>query len=326
MVDGDTESLGKEQSMATAQSQGSTSRGSDAAPEEQNGAKPDSPGLLGRVINWRAEQAKTPTDPDERFLGIALPVWDALSKYYFRVETTGWERVPDRTSLLIGIHSGGTLTMDAWTLVHAWQRHFDTQRILHGTAHDVLLTLPGLGDYFRASGVISASRASVGQALAEGRDVVVWPGGEKDAMRSWRRRDQVELGGRKGFVRQAIRSGVPILPVATIGGHDTVFVLSEGKWLANALDRFTGLKKTLRGANLPVIAGFPFPLAIEALPAHLPLPAKIRTEFLDPIEVDDDPDRENDEEYVQSIYDEVHASIQAGVDRLATKRRFPVFG
>jgi 1-acyl-sn-glycerol-3-phosphate acyltransferase len=309
--------------MATAQNSTERSAANGSGQKETPGG---SPGLITRVINWRTDQAKTPSDPDERFLGIALPLWDAVSKYYFRVETTGWERVPDRTSLLIGVHSGGTLTMDAWTLVHAWQRHFDNQRILHGTAHDVLLTLPGLGDYFRASGVISASRESVGQALAEGRDVVVWPGGEKDAMRSWRRRDVAELGGRKGFVRQAIRSGVPILPVATLGGHDTVFVLSEGQWLANALDRFTGLKKTLRGANLPVIAGFPFPLAIEALPAHLPLPAKIRTEFLDPIEVDDDPERVNDAEYVQDIYDEVHASIQAGVDRLAKKRRFPVFG
>ena len=46
-----------------------------------------------------------------------------------------------------------------------------------------------------------------------------------------------------GFVRTAIRSGVPIVPVATVGGHDTVFVLSEGRWLANGLDRVSGLKK-----------------------------------------------------------------------------------
>ncbi|MDQ1673501.1 MAG: hypothetical protein QOC98_2063 [Frankiaceae bacterium] len=296
-------------------------------PQQSAGASgPDRDGVIGRVMEWRTEAAKTPTDPDERFLGLTLPVWDVLSKVYFRVETDGWEKVPDRTSLLIGVHSGGTLTMDAWTLVHAWQRHFGTERVLHGTAHDVLLTLPGLGDYFRASGVISASRESVGRALGEGRDVIVWPGGEKDAMRSWRRRDEAELGGRKGFVRQAIRSGVPILPVATVGGHDTVFILSEGKWLANALDRFTGLKKTLRAANLPIVAGLPFPLALEVLPAHIPLPAKIRTEFLDPIEVDDDPERVNDEAYVQGIYDEVRGAIQAGMTRLAKKRRFPVFG
>jgi 1-acyl-sn-glycerol-3-phosphate acyltransferase len=174
-------------------------------------------------------------------------------------------------------------------------------------------------------GVISATRKSVTDALAKGDDVIVWPGGDKDAMRSWRRRDQAELGGRTGFIRQAMRSGVPIVPVASVGGHDTVFVLSEGQWLLNALDRFTGLKKTFRGANLPIVAGLPFPLAIEAVPAHIPLPAKIRTEFLDPIEVDHDPERLNDQKYVQSIYNEVQSSIQAGMDRLAAKRRFPVF-
>lgn len=243
-------------------------------------------------------------------------------------ETHGWDRIPARNCLLIGVHSGGTLTMDAWTLVAAWLRHYGPERVLHGTAHDLLLTLPGLGDYFRAAGVVAASRGSVGAALAKGDDVIVWPGGEKDAMRSWRKRDTAVLGGRTGFVRQAIRSGVPIVPVATVGGHDTVFVLSEGKWLADAVDKVTGLglKKKLRGVHLPIIAGFPFPLAVEVLPVHLPLPAKIRIEFLDPIEVDHDPKRSTDQEYVQRVYDEVHAAIQAGMKRLAAQRRFPVFG
>jgi 1-acyl-sn-glycerol-3-phosphate acyltransferase len=141
-------------------------------------------------------------------------------------------------------------------------------------------------------------------------------------MRNWRDRDKAVLAGRKGFVRQAIRSGVPIVPVATVGGHDTVFVLSEGRFLA----RWTGLGKRLRGATMPIIAGFPLPLAIEILPAHLPLPAKIRTEFLDPIPVDSDPDRVDDTEYVDAIYDEVESAIQAGMDRLAKRRSFPVLG
>jgi 1-acyl-sn-glycerol-3-phosphate acyltransferase len=216
--------------------------------------------------------------------------------------------------------------MDAWTQVFAWWTHFEGRRLLHGTAHDVLMATPGLGDHFRAVGVIAANRKSVTEALAQGDDVVVWPGGEVDSMRSWRKRDVATLAGRTGFVKQAIRSGVPILPVATVGGHDTVFVVSEGKWLANALDKVTGLKKTLRGANLPIVAGFPFPLAVEVLPAHLPLPAKIRTELLDPIAVDDDPDRADDETYVRSVYDQVQAAIQTGMDALAAKRTLPVFG
>lgn len=284
-------------------------------------------GLLGQVISWRVSQAATPSDPPEWFLSLQAPIWGALSRYYFRCEIDGWERIPDRNCLFVGVHSGGTLTMDAWTLVTAWQRRFGNSRVLHGTAHDVLMALPGLGDYFRLTGVIAASRASVGAALARGDDVIVWPGGEKDAMRSWQRRDVAELGGRTGFVRQAIRSGVPIVPVATVGGHDTVFVLSEGKWLAALLMKHDGLRSALRGAdNLPIISGFPFPLAIELLPAHVPLPAKIRTEILDPIEIDTDPERAQDMDYVKSVYDEVETAIQAGMTRLAGRRRFPVFG
>jgi 1-acyl-sn-glycerol-3-phosphate acyltransferase len=291
--------------------------------DKSGGRQPS--GVIERLMAWRVNQAMESDGADPRVHTVALPIWDLLSRYYFRVEVDGWERIPDETSLLIGVHSGGSLTMDAWTLIHAWERHFEGKRFLHGTAHDLLLTLPALGDYFRAMGVISATRKSVTDALAKGDDVIVWPGGDKDAMRSWRRRDQAELGGRTGFIRQAMRSGVPIVPVASVGGHDTVFVLSEGQWLANALDRFTGLKKTLRGANLPIVAGFPVPLAIEALPSHIPLPAKIRTEFLDPIEVDHDPERLDDQKYVQSVYGEVQSAIQAGMDRLAAKRRFPVF-
>ena len=281
---------------------------------------------LQRLIEWRVSAALEPTPPNETLLGLQQPLYHLLNKYWFRLEVIGWERVPDRPCLVVGVHSGGALTMDAWTLVNAWWTHFEGRRLLHGTAHDVLMAAPGLGDYFRAVGVIAANRTSVSAALAQGDDVVVWPGGEVDAMRSWRKRDIATLAGRTGFVKQAIRSGVPILPVATVGGHDTVFVLSEGTWLANALDKVTGLKKTLRGANLPIIAGFPFPLAVEVLPAHLPLPAKIRTGLLAPIEVDGDPDRADDEGYVRSVYEQVETAIQAGMDALAAKRTLPLFG
>ena len=253
------------------------------------------------------------------------PVWDVLCKYYFRLETSGWERLPDETSLLIGNHSGGSLTMDAWTFVYDWWRRFGTDRVIHATAHDVLMAAPGLGDYFRHAGVIPASRQGVAAALGAGCDVIIWPGGEVDAMRNWRRRDEAVLAGRTGFVRTAIRSGVPIVPVATVGGHDTAFILSEGRWIANGLDRISGLKKKLRGSRLPIVLGFPFGLTIETIPTHLPLPAKIRTELLDPIHVDHDPERVNDRDYVNAIYREVESAIQTAMDRLAKQRRFPIF-
>jgi hypothetical protein len=77
---------------------------------------------------------------------------------------------------------------------------------------------------------------------------------------------------------------------------------------------------------MPIVLGLPFGLTVETIPTHLPLPAKIRTELLDPIRVDTDPERVDDQEYVDSIYLEVEAVIQAAMDRLVKQRRFPVFG
>jgi 1-acyl-sn-glycerol-3-phosphate acyltransferase len=299
-----------------------------AAVAKPTSAKPQSQspiqGLIAKRVAAATEHALD--GPNQKLMRAQKPVWDALNKYYFRLETSGWDRLPAETSLLIGNHSGGSLTMDAWTFVFGWWLRFGTERVLHPTAHDVLMAAPGLGDYFRQVGVIPASRPGVTAALDAGCDVIIWPGGDVDAMRNWRKRDQAVLGGRKGFVRQAIRSGVPLVPVASVGGHDTVFVLSEGQWIANGLDRISGLKRKLRGTRLPVVLGIPFGLTIETIPTHLPLPAKIRTELLDPIYVDKDPERVNDRDYVNSIYREVESAIQNGMDRLAKRRRFPIFG
>jgi 1-acyl-sn-glycerol-3-phosphate acyltransferase len=283
-------------------------------------------GLIGKRVAAATDHALE--GPNQTLMRAQKPVWDALCRYYFRLETSGWERLPEETSLLIGNHSGGSLTMDAWTFVFDWWRRFGTERVLHATAHDVLMATPGLGDYFRHAGVIPASREGVTAALSAGCDVVIWPGGDVDAMRSWRRRDVAVLGGRMGFVRTAIRSGVPIVPVASVGGHDTAFVLSEGHWLVHGLERISalkGLKQQLRGSHLPIMLGIPFGLTIETIPTHLPLPAKIRTELLDPVHVDHDPERVNDHDYVESIYYEVESAIQDAMNRLAKQRRFPIF-
>jgi len=250
-------------------------------------------------------------------------VWGMLMNYYFRLEIAGWEKLPKQASLLIGVHSGGPLTMDAWTVNMAWWRHFQGKRTLHSTAHDVLMQNKLLGQYFRRLGAISPSRESIQAAFRQGDDVILWPGGEVDAYRKWSKRDQAILGGRKGFIKLAIRSGVPIVPVATVGGHDTLFVLSEGRGLARLLK----LKEKMRVEVAPITLSVPFGVALHLTPfQHIPLPAKIRTELLEPIYLDNDPARADDEDYVNQVYAEVESSIQAGMDRLAKRRRFPIFG
>ncbi len=261
--------------------------------------------------------------PDPELMQAQSGVWNALMDHYFRLEIDGWDRLPDQPALFIGVHSGGPLTMDAWTVNMAWWRHFEGQRTLHGTAHDVLMNAPILGRYFRRLGTISPSRDNIQAAFNKGDDVILWPGGEVDAFRSWAKRDTAVLGGRKGFIRLAIRAGVPIVPVATVGGHDTLFVLSEGRSLAKALK----LKERMRIDVAPLTLSMPFGVALHLTPfQHIPLPAKIRTEFLEPIYLDTDPERVDDQSYVDSMYDEVESQIQGGMNQLAKRRKFPIFG
>src|SRR5207248_8121610 len=96
---------------------------------------------------------------------------------------------------------------------------------LHGTAHDALMASPILGAYFRKMGVLPAAADSIMSALAAGRDVALWPGGDRDALRSWTKRDDALLAGRMGFIKLAIRSAVPIIPISTVGGPDSMPVL-----------------------------------------------------------------------------------------------------
>ncbi|RLQ20309.1 hypothetical protein DWB85_18355 [Seongchinamella sediminis] len=68
-------------------------------------------------------------------------------------------------------------------------------------------------------------------------------------------------------------------------------------------------------------------LALHITPLqHVPLPAKIRTRIMGPIYLDSDPKRLDDQDYVEAIYAQVEGTIQSGMNELAKKRRFQIFG
>ncbi|HEY2095597.1 MAG TPA: lysophospholipid acyltransferase family protein [Pseudonocardia sp.] len=275
------------------------------------------------VAGWVGERAGdwSLSGPDETAMQGQKFFWNALIDYWFRMEMEGWEHLPESPVLLVGIHSGAPFVWDAWTVGVQWWRRFGQQRPLHGTAHDALMALPGVGRFFRSMGVLPAAPDSIMSALAAGRDVALWPGGEVDALRSWHERDRAVLAGCKGFVKVAIRAGVPIVPIATVGGADAMPVLFKGDRLARALrlDRLARLKV------FPLAVSLPWGVAPAFLP-QLPLPAKIRTALRPPVFVGDDPDLVDDEDYLEGKYREVRDSIQHGMDALARRRAFPLFG
>src|SRR3954463_554236 len=278
---------------------------------------------MSGVSGWVAERAGdwSLDAQDLGFLENQKYFWNPIMDYWFRLEVEGWERLPPPPALLVGIHSGAPFVWDAWTVGVQWWRYFGEERLLHGTAHDALMAAPGIGAYFRRMGVIPASPDSIAGALAAGHDVALWPGGEIDSLRPWTRRDEAILAGRTGFVKMAIRSGVPIVPIATVGGPDSMPVLASGRRLA----RWLQLDKVARLKIFPIALQAPWGVSPAMLP-EIPLPTKIRTAFQEPITVARDPRKASDDDYLERKYHEVERSIQRGMDALARRRRLPLFG
>jgi 1-acyl-sn-glycerol-3-phosphate acyltransferase len=301
--------------MATTQRERHAARSREKADARRQDADGAAAWVAKRAGEWSLEGV------DDTFMDRQKYVWNPLMDYWFRMEIEGWEHLPEPPVLLVGIHSGAPFVWDAWTVGIQWWRRFGTDRPLHGTAHDALMAAPLVGRYFRKMGVLPAAPDSIASALAEGHDVALWPGGEIDSLRPWTDRDEAVLAGRKGFVRMAINAGVPIVPIATVGGPDSMPVLARGRRLARALQ----LEKVARLKMFPIALSAPWGLSPAILP-EVPLPTKIRTAFQAPIKLARDPAKAKDDDYVDRKYEEVRQSIQHGMDALARRRRFPVFG
>jgi 1-acyl-sn-glycerol-3-phosphate acyltransferase len=253
-----------------------------------------------------------------------------VAKWYFRSEVRGLERVPAGQTLLVANHDGGVLPIDTICFGVGWYEHFDFQRSLYVLTHDFM---HGLGKrlprLMAESGLIRADRENMDAALGAGHSVLVLPGAAREAFRSYRRRRDIDLGGRMGFVAQAIRWQVPITPVVTVGAHETVFVLSDGRRVAKKL----GVHRLVRSADVfPLLAGLPWGIwALPILP-QFPLPAKITIEVLEPLWLPDVIGRRlgaadaSDPDVVHRCYREVVGRMRAAVNRLYDERRWPIIG
>jgi 1-acyl-sn-glycerol-3-phosphate acyltransferase len=236
---------------------------------------------------------------------------------WFRAETHGLDVFPaDGGALVVSNHSGGMLTPDVMLFGSAFYRRFGYDRAMHTLAHYGVVLGP-LGDLLGKVGVIEANRENAHAALTSGRVVLVFPGGDYDSYRPTSSDGVIDFAGRTGYVRTAIAAGVPIVPSVSIGGQESQLFLTRGNTLAKLL----GLTRA-RMEILPVTFGFPFGFSV-LIPPNLPLPTKIVTQVLEPIDViarfGSDPDVDEVDVYVRSV-------MQAALNELSRKRRFPILG
>ena len=149
--------------------------------------------------------------------------------------------------------------------------------------------------------------------------MIVYPGGDLEACRPWTQRNRVDFGGRKGFVRVALRCGVPVVPVVAHGAHHAVVVLTRGDRLAQA----AGLRN-VRINVFPILAGFPFGVTSILSPPP-PMPAQVTLEFLPALDwTGYGPGAADDPGIVSACYDEITGRLQAALDRLSAEHPYPL--
>ena len=254
---------------------------------------------------------------DEDWVKRVLPLLRLIAKTYFRSEVTGMDKVPDGGVLLVSNHSGGMTAFDVPVIGVAFADQFGEDRPLYTLAHDLIFTGPGK-DIFGKVGFLPAHPKNAVRALKEGAATLVFPGGTWDAMRPTSQMANIDFGGRTGYVKTALKAGVPIVPIVTIGGQETQWFINRGDTLAKLLR----LDKLIRADSAPFIFGFPFGLSLGAS-LNIPLPSKLVTRVLDPVHITDEFGDDPDIDVVDA---EIRKRMQHALDELAAERRFPILG
>lgn len=232
---------------------------------------------------------------------------------YHRATVRGLDRIPGGPGLYVGNHNSFTYTPDMFIFGAALFRQRGMVDVPYGLAHSFILRMPWFNRLICPLGAIRACRENGLRVLQAGGKVLVYPGGDVDALRPFRHRGRVIFGGRQGYMRLALEAGVPIIPVVAAGAHATFIVIDDLRWLA----RLLGADRRLRIKVWPLTLSLPWGLTLGPPPPHLPFPSRIRVEVLEPIsfarhgaEAAADPD------WVTACCARVEGEMQAALTRL----------
>ena len=259
------------------------------------------------------------SERDPEFIRAMLPrLWLTASVWY-RAEVHGFENVPDEPVLFVGNHSGGSMVPDTFVFLLAYNTFFTVEgRPLYSLGHEIVTAMPVFGRLARKIGVVTAGHEAAATIFERGGSALVYPGGDVEALRPWRDRNRIVFDGRKGFLKLAHANGVKIVPVVATGGQDTFFVLNDGRKTAKALR----LDKLLRVKSLPLSVSIPWGIFPGDM-FHVPLPAKIRVQVMEPVDLHE---RFGDEPDWDEAYDYVTSLMQTGLSTLASKTILPMIG
>jgi len=278
-----------------------------------------------RFLNpaWRDTEWSGDLDGrDGEFVDVVLDAVRELAHRGFSLKVEGIEHVPaEGPALVVANHNGGILPLDALFTLLAIRDHLGVERELNMLGHDLLGSDEVGRRLFTKLGIIRADPSCAAEALRRGRLVLVYPSSEHDSWRPWSERNRIVLGGRTGFLRLALREGVPIVPLVTAGTHEQLVVLSRGRRLARALR----LKRLIRAEAVPIVFALPWGVTLGYVP-YLPIPAQTTLRFGPPLAWPDlCPDDAADPDVLDRCLRQVRDTMQDLLDELYIGR-VPIIG
>jgi 1-acyl-sn-glycerol-3-phosphate acyltransferase len=215
------------------------------------------------------------TDPwgyDPEVLNAVKPFFQFLYSRYWRVQVTGIENIPEEGRALLVCNHSGQLPFDGSMVGLAILNEHPNQRIVRTLFASWFPTLPFISSLFVKVGQTLANEENGVRLLEQDQLVAVYPEGYKGVGKLFKDRYHLARFGRGGFVRMALKTGSPMIPVAVVGAEETYISLAKSDFMA----RLIGFP------YFPISPTFPW----LGLLGFIPIPTKWYIDFGKPIPTD----------------------------------------
>ncbi len=247
---------------------------------------------LARIPTRLNEYGYDPFGYDPAWSAPALVPMIFFYRHWFRVDARGLENVPEGRVLLIGNHAGNTFAWDGAMLGASMLLDGEPPRIVRGMAEYFLPQIPFFSVFMHRVGSVVGTPANCVELLEHDEAVMVFPEGERGFVKPYRKAYQLQRFG-LGFLRLALETNTPIVPVGIVGAEE----LSPG------LARLEGPARWIGAPAVPITLTMPW----LGLAGMIPLPTKFHLRFGEPLRFEGDP---NDEDAViQGHVDVVKSAI-----------------
>ncbi len=239
------------------------------------------PDLWERIRSMEAGQNRHGYDPfgfNPESLKYIIPLAVGLYRHYFRVETHDIEQIPDRGRVLLISNHTGQIPLDGMMIATSTLVEKRPPRMARSMMERWVPSIPFISTIFARCGQVVGTRENARILLRREGCILVFPEGARGVNKTYDRAYELERFGR-GFMRLALETNTPIVPVAVVGAEEQMPALYDVKPLAKLL-------------GMPAFPITPtWPLLGPA--GALPLPVKYRIYFGEPMEFEGDPDDED---------------------------------